>query len=300
MATTINQQGFNTQQLNTEELRKLKPSEQLRQKGVTGPLTQEQAAQISVFLPEQMTGKYSQTTLSEIKYGFGKGDISQEDYDKAVKGENMSTDGETALKTWQQKFQVNWATLLEFFTNNDKVGENGESLTEEENEQIDNLMTNDTYGFITEEELEGVDESLAEKAKEAAEEAEKAGEEAPAAEEKPKGDEDREKQVNDAFDAFMKDYENGGNYDYSKYEGTGITKSDYEGIVADYKDDKIIGNGAMKDQFESNNVSPYAAKLAKASESSNIKEEDRIQGIYDNNEDEKNKMRYERKKENQY
>ena len=287
MVNTVDQQQrINQQQVLQQQA--LKPSEQLKQKGITGPLTQEQAAQISVFLPGQMTGQYSATALSEIKYGVEKGNITQEDYDKAVNGENMSSDGQTAWNALKEQFQVNWSKLLEFFTNNDNVGENGESLTEEENAKIDELMMNETFGFITEEELAEVDESLT-KEEEAEEEEEKVEEEAPPPMED-KGD--REGEVNAAFDAFLSDLTEGREFDAKNHPG--ISEADYNGIVSDFKDNGIIGDGDRLAQFESDNISPRCGDLAAKAKAAGknlsytwkdadgVKHTQRLKGIYDN------------------
>ena len=274
------------EQLQLQRQGGLKSSEYLNQNGLNKAMTQEQAAKISVFLPGQMAA---------LNYGLEKQEIQQSDYDKAIKGEQMSADGQTAFAALKERLSANFAKLLEFFSSNKETGEKGEALNDKEQAEFDAIMAD---GIVTDEELAKYEEEIekfeeekqAEEAKKAEEEAKK--DEAPKPAEAPKAESgDRDKEVIDATNAFFDDLDNGKEFNAKNHPG--ISEGDYNRILKDYEDDGIIGNGAAKAQFESNPISDNAAKRAKESEKANIDEDKKVKGVWDNND---NKMKYEKKK----
>ena len=278
MSIQINQQQL--EQLQAQRQNGLTSSEYLNQNGYNRALTQEQAAKISVFLPSQMAA---------LNYGLQKQEIEQSDYDKAIKGEQMSTDGKAAFAALTERLSANFTKLLEYFSSNKKESEDEDAVNVKEQAAFNRIMAD---GIVTDEELAEYSEEIEKFEEEQA--AEEAEEEAPVEEEpiEEEGKPGREEEVNAAFDAFLSDLTEGREFDVKNHPG--ISEADYKGIVSDFKDDGVIGNGDRKAQFESDNIAPRCGDLvAKAkAEGKNLsytwKDKDGVsrtqtlKGIYDN------------------
>ena len=262
------------EQLQLQRQGGLKSSEYLNQNGLNKAMTQEQAAKISVFLPGQMAA---------LNYGLEKQEIQQSDYDKAIKGEQMSADGQTAFAALKERLSANFAKLLEFFSSNKETGENGEALNDKEQAEFDAIMAD---GIVTDEELAKYEEEIQEFEEEQAEEAEEAPAEEEPMEEEPmeeEGKPGRSEEVNAAYDAFISDLEAGREFDVKNHPG--ISEGDYKGIVSDFKDDGIVGNGARKDQFCDNTIYEHAVKNGKSGLTYTDKNGNKqtLKGVHDDN-----------------
>ena len=247
MSITIRQSQQQLEQIQTQRQNGLTASQYLNQNGYNRALTQTEAAKISVFLPGQ---------LAALNYGLEKGEIEQSDYDKAVKGEEMSSDGQTAFAALKERLSANFTKLMEYLSNNEEVGEKEEAFSTLEQTKLDTIMAD---GIVTDEELSEVTGEETEETEEV-EEAEEA-EEAEAEEPEEAGKPGRSEEVKAAFDAFMSDLEQGKDFDIKNH--IGINEADYKGIVSDFKDDGIVGNGARREQFKDNTIYEHAAKVGK-------------------------------------
>lgn len=232
--------------INSQEI---KVSEKINQSGYNKQLNEDDLRSLSVFLMDK-------STRSAIQYGVTKGEISQEDANKVLSGQQMSEDGQSAFDKLIKRLQDNLSKVLDFFSNNDESGDNNEAFSGNEFTKINTLMAD---GIVSDEELEAVTKEIKE-----AEEAKKAEE----AEEAKKAEQPRpwrKGQVVGAFNAIMDDLIAGKDIsEISIDDHPGISKGDFERIKADYADDGVMGNGATKSQFKDDNIyNEVKARLVK-------------------------------------
>ena len=221
-----------------------------------------------------------------LQYGVDKGELTEKDAVSYLQTGSMSQEGQSALSALVQRLNENYNTIMEFFQTNEDVGENEEEITSAEKAKIDVVMSD---GIATDEELQEVLEETSQ---------EEETEEEPVEEEPPMeepGGNWRADQVNAAFEAFLSDLEEGKGFDINNHKG--INAVDYNGIVADFLDDGIVGNGARVDQFENDIISSHTGDLAQKAKAAgkNLsytytdengkKQTQTLKGVYDNNDD---------------
>lgn len=239
----------------------LKASQQIRDNGFNKALKDDELKNASIFL-------MSKSEIATINYGEQKGEISEEDAKNALAGKDMSADGQSAFQELKARLQENLSKVLDFFSNNKEVGENNSAFSDEEFSKLDTIMSD---GIVTDEELAEIVKN-ADETKEAkeAQESEEAGEPG------------RAEEVKAAFDAFMSDLASGEEFDINKHKG--INEGDYNGIINDFKDDGIIGNGARRDQFMDNTIYEHAVKVGRGLKYTDKNgKEQTLKGVHDAN-----------------
>lgn len=255
---------------------------------ITKPLSEEDAQKISAFGSNMITiGK-----IATINYALERGEISEEDAQKALKDETqMSDEGQSALSKLKEALQENYAKLIEWFTNNKETGENGEAVSSKENQQLTQVMADEIVTFEELESVTGEEESEeAEEAGEAAEAPEaseeeapeeaEGGEEAAAPEEESEGHEIAVANTKEVIDAIFDDYDNGKVIDINNHPeilADDDKKEKFNLLVNDILDDGNMGNvnkqilahdgvyGTAKNRFaasvKNNNGQPLEMKI---------------------------------------
>lgn len=257
----IQQNSITSKASNTD----LKASQQIRDNGFNKALKDDELKNASIFL-------MSKSEMATINYGEQKGEISEEDAKNALAGKEMSAEGQSAFQKLKARLQENLSKVLDFFSNNKEVGENNSAFSDEEFSKLDTIMSD---GIVTDEELAEIVKN-ADEAKEEAQESKK--------DQKPKeaGEPGRAEEVKAAFDAFMSDLVAEREFDIKKHPG--INEGDYNGIINDFKDDGIIGNGARREQFMDNTIYEHAVKVGRGLKYTDKNgKEQTLKGVHDAN-----------------
>ena len=196
-----------------------------------------------------------------LQYGVDKGELTEKDAVSYLQTGSMSQEGQSALTNLVTRLNENYNAMMEFFQTNNDVGENEEEISAMEKSKIDMIMSD---GITTDEELQEVLENS---------ETEETEEEPMEEEMEEEGDAERVAEVIAAFNAFMDDLEAGKDIsEMSAEDHPGINAMDFNMIISDYADDKIIGNGDRKGQFQDGNIFTAAKeRLAEDTQSGKLK-----------------------------